>query len=107
MHIATDQMDIKTNKEEPFMLHNDHETGIVIYPCTRNLQGLFNEVSAIFIDGTFKYCPKFFLQIYNNHGLCNGRYLPLVFTLLPENLKTSTVICGMPYDHCVRVGTCN
>ena len=48
-------MKIITNKEEPFMLHNDHRTG--------NLQCLCNEVSDIFIDDTFKCCANFFLQI--------------------------------------------
>ena len=51
MHIAIDQMDIKTNKDEPFMLHNDHEAGTVIFSCTRNLMYLCNEASEIFIDG--------------------------------------------------------
>ena len=34
-------------------------------------------------DGTFKCCAKFFLQMYNIHGLCSGHYVPLVFVLLP------------------------
>ena len=52
VHIAIDMMDIKS-KDEPFRLHNDHEAGIVIFSCTRNLQCLCNEASAIFIDGIF------------------------------------------------------
>ena len=47
---------------------------------------LCSEVSDVFIDGTFKCCAKFFLQMYNIHGLCSGHgrhYVPLVFMLLP------------------------
>ena len=47
---------------------------------------LCNEVSDVFIDGTFKCCAKFFLHMYNIHGLCNGHvghYVPLVFMFLP------------------------
>ena len=40
---------------------------------------LSDEVSDVFIDGTFK-C---FLLMYNIHGLCNGHYGPIVFMLLP------------------------
>ena len=40
VHIAIVQMDIKTNKDESFMLHNDHEAGIVIVSCIRHLQCL-------------------------------------------------------------------
>jgi hypothetical protein len=84
VHDAIDKMDIKTNKEEPFVLHNDRETGIIIFSCTSNLRCLCNEVQEIFIDGSFKCCSKYFLQIYNIHGLKNEHYVPLVFTLLSE-----------------------
>jgi hypothetical protein len=39
-------------------------------------------VKEIFIDGTFKCCPKFFEQLYTIHGYSNGHYIPLVFALL-------------------------
>jgi hypothetical protein len=65
---------------------NDAESGIVIFSCNTNLKCLCNEMCDIFIDGTFKYCPKFFFQLYSIHGCKNGNYIPLVFALLP--LKT-------------------
>jgi hypothetical protein len=37
----------------------------------------------IFIDGTFKYCPKYFYQLYSFHGCKNGNDIALVFALLP------------------------
>jgi hypothetical protein len=36
----------------------------------------------MFIEGTFKCCPKFFEQLYTIHGYSNGHYIPLVFALL-------------------------
>ena len=73
---------ISKHKDEPFVLHNDRETGIIIFSCTSNLRCLCNEVQEIFIDGTFKCCSKYLLQMYNIHGLKNGHYVSLVFTLL-------------------------
>ncbi|KAF0718717.1 MULE domain-containing protein [Aphis craccivora] len=35
------------------------------------------------MDGTFKYCPQFFLQMFTIHGLKNG-HIPLIFYLLPD-----------------------
>ena len=61
VHDAIDK-DIKTNKDESFVLHNDRETGIIIFSCTSNLRCPCNEVQEIFIDGTFKCCSKYFLQ---------------------------------------------
>ncbi len=37
----------------------------------------------IFIDGTFKYCPKYFYQLYSLHGCKNGNAIGLGFALLP------------------------
>jgi uncharacterized protein YlaI len=50
-----------------------------------NLQtkDLKNVAFFLFVDGTFKYCTKFFHQLYTIHGCKNGHYVPLVFALLP------------------------
>ena len=57
------------------------------YPC------LCNEISDVLIDDTFKCCAKFFLEIYNIHGLCNGHYVSLVFMLLSG--KSEIIYCSM------------
>lgn len=36
-------------------------------------------MKTIYVDGTFKYCPKLFYQLFTIHGLSNGYYIPLVF----------------------------
>jgi hypothetical protein len=61
----------KTNKDESFVLHNDRETGIIIFSCTSNLRCPCNEVQEIFIDGTFKCCSKYFLQNVQYSCLAN------------------------------------
>ena len=45
------------------------------------------------IDGTFKYCPTFFMQLYTIHGMVNG-YMPLVYCLLPNKTKDTYGKCG-------------
>ena len=32
-------------------------------------------LDGILKDGTFKYCPTFFMQLYTKHGTVNGNYL--------------------------------
>ena len=41
----------------------------------------------ILIDGTFRYCPTFFMQLYTIHGTVNGYYMPLVYCLLPNKTQ--------------------
>ena len=50
---------------------------------TRNYNLNHGFKKRIFIDGTFKYCPKYFYQLYTVHGLRNGHFIPLVYALLP------------------------
>jgi hypothetical protein len=40
--------------------------------------------AEIFGDGTFKYCPRYFYQLYTLLGYKNGHYVPCVFFLLPS-----------------------
>ena len=44
----------------------------------------FTCTEEIFADGTFKWCPKYFQQLYTIHGFKNGHYIPLVFCPLPS-----------------------
>ena len=83
VHHALSAMDTTTYKHEDFLLENNLETGNVIFSCTSNLEFLVNYAEEIFVDGTFNSCPKFFCQLYTIHGLCNGLYIPLVYSLLP------------------------
>ncbi|XP_068238357.1 uncharacterized protein [Palaemon carinicauda] len=82
VHQALESMNTTTSKGEEFVLENNPDTGIVILSCTTNLEFLVTSAEEIFIDGTFKSCPKYFYQLYSIHGLCNGHYIPLVYVLL-------------------------
>ena len=73
VHAALDSMAILTSKDEEFVQVNSIETGIVILSCLSNLKFLVNSVEEIFIDGTFKCCPKYFYQLYTIHGLINKK----------------------------------
>lgn len=48
-----------------------------------------SESNSYYMDGTFKYAPKFFLQLFTIHCERNGHYIPLVFCLLPDKKETT------------------
>lgn len=85
---ALELLDIKTIKKEPFLLIADIINKIVVFSCETNLRVLCNS-PKVYMDGTFKYCCKYFYQLFTIHILQNGHYIPLVFVLLP-NKETRT-----------------
>ena len=72
---------------------NDNVNGLIIFSCLSNIQCLCS-VSEIFMDGTYKCCPKFFSRLYTIHGLKNGHYIPLVYALLSGKSEST-------YRHCI------
>jgi hypothetical protein len=85
-HACLENLAVKTNKDENFLAYNDSDAGMIIFTCNTNLQSLC-DVDDIFIDGTFKCCPKHFHNLYSIHGCKNGNYVPLLFALLPSKEK--------------------
>jgi len=81
VHEVLNSLEIKTYDDEQFLMVNDSNQNIVMFSCEKNLNTL-NTVNTIYVDGTFKYCPKFFLQLFTICGLSNGHYIPLVYFLL-------------------------
>lgn len=73
----------KTSKGEHFLLINSRENNIIVFTCETNIRTLC-KMNVLYMDGTFSYCTKFFLQLFTIHGLCNGHYVPLVYCLLPN-----------------------
>jgi hypothetical protein len=61
---------LPTSKQENFVIVNDQDSGIVIFSKASNVACLCNDVEDIFIDGTFKCCPRYFYH---------GNYVPLVW----------------------------
>uniref|UniRef100_A0A8D8WDT8 MULE transposase domain-containing protein n=1 Tax=Cacopsylla melanoneura TaxID=428564 RepID=A0A8D8WDT8_9HEMI len=70
-----------------FLLVNDEETKIIMFSTVSNLQ-LLCDSQRVFMDGTFKSCPKFYFQVFTLLGLKNNVYIPLVFLLLPGKTKS-------------------
>jgi len=57
-------------------------TSIIIFSTVTNLKTLC-DTDNIYVDGTFKSCPKFFHQIFTIHGYVNNKvYIPLLFGIL-------------------------
>lgn len=83
-------MTVVTNKNEQFLLKNDVENNLVIFSCETNFKFLCKS-SSVYVDGTFKYCTKFFYQLFTIHGLENEHYIPLVFILLPNKEEKSYI----------------
>lgn len=81
VHEVLDSLEIKTYDNEPFLMVNDHKLNIIMFSCEKNLNTLCS-LKTMYVDGTFKYCTKFFVQLFTIHGLSNGHYIPLVFFLL-------------------------
>ena len=61
------------------MMHvNDPETGIIMFTTEGNIEYICQPDVEIFGDGTFKYCPRYFYQLYTLHGYKNGRYVAIL-----------------------------
>ena len=102
-HAAITKIDTMTSKEENFVIVNDQDSGIVIFSTASNVACLCNDVEDLFIDGTFKCCPRYFYQLYTIHGGKNGNYIPLVFAILPAKTE---ICCQMMWtfitDYCAE-----
>ena len=80
------KIDTMTSKQENFVIMNDQDSGIVIFSTASNAACLCNDVEDLFIDGTFKCCPRYFYQLYTRH--------PNIFIFLDvlQQIQTSTYI---------------
>lgn len=81
VHDALSSIKIVTSKNENFLIENDKENNVAIFSCKTNLDVL-SESETILLDGTFRYCAAFFLQLFTIHCVINNNYIPLVFCLL-------------------------
>lgn len=81
-----------TNKGEQFLFINNIEENIIVFTCESNIRVL-TDMDILYMDGTFSFCAKFFLQFFTIHGLQNGHYVPLVFCLLPSKTTDCYKTC--------------
>ena len=66
-----------------FLMMNDPEKELVCLSTMTNLK-ILCEMPKLYVDGTFKSCPKFFKQIFTIHEYVKGMYVPLVFFSLSD-----------------------
>ena len=100
VHQALNVLNIETKQKENFLLLNNEKENIIIFSCSTNLKFL-TSVDTVYMDGTFDYYTRFFMQMFTIHGFQNGHYVPLIFCLLPNKL-TSTYIFALRsiYEKC-------
>ena len=65
--IISTELQSMMEEAESFLAVNDADNKVIIFTCHRNIE-CFCDVDEIFMDGTFKCCPKFFQQMYTIHG---------------------------------------
>jgi len=90
VHLAINNMEIKTTSEEQFLLVNDDCKNVLIFSCYQNLKFLC-ESETIYCYGTFTYSAKHFNQMFTIHGFKKGHYILVVFCLL-VNKSTNTYV---------------
>jgi hypothetical protein len=69
-------MEFKTIKGEDSLLVNNNEKNLLGFSAVRNSQALYS-LNTIFVDGTFKNCPKLFYQLFTIHGGLNNNYIAI------------------------------
>ena len=77
-------MPISTHKGEDFLMYCEefnNDDGMVIFTTSTNLRTLI-ACDARLMDGTFKSCPRYFIQVYTIFAYAKHTYLPLVYALL-------------------------
>jgi len=63
LHNSLKEKNIKSTQDEKCLLFNDYENNIFVFSTITNLKFL-GQVDTIFVDGTFKSCPKLFTQFF-------------------------------------------
>ena len=86
-------MPLSTHKKEDFLMfceENNTNDGMAIFTTATNLRTLA-ACDTILMDGTFKSCPRFFVQRYTIFAYANYCCVPLVYGLLC-NKEQSTYV---------------
>lgn len=74
MRSYLDTLALETNRNEEFFMSSVSDEDIVIFSCGENLK-FPSRAKEIFVDGTFRSCPKFFYQMFTIHTLSQNVYL--------------------------------
>jgi hypothetical protein len=71
----------RTWSNKKFLCSLDNRWGFALFLTARNCSRLV-ECEEIFVDGTFKCCPKPYYQLVTIHGRYEERVLPMAYCLL-------------------------
>ena len=85
-----DELQVSTLRGEDFCLFDSGALTldrIVAFTTEVNLSFLSNSFVLV-ADGTFRVCPREFLQLYTLHGEINSKIFPLVYILLKTKKET-------------------
>lgn len=97
---------LKTVKDEYFVTVNNQLDYILIFSCDSNLNFMCDS-QTLYVDGTFKYCTKLFLQLFSIHAYRNGVFVPVVFCMLPnKNEDTYTATWEILSEKCLSLNKC-
>lgn len=95
---------ITTIKNEPFLFINDSENNIVVFSCDSNIKFMCLQ-DTVYMNGTFDYCTKYFLQLFTIHAFSKGKYVPVAFCLLKDKQKCTYVkLFELLKDKCKMLG---
>ncbi|KAL4126087.1 hypothetical protein QTP88_010316 [Uroleucon formosanum] len=93
LHKSVSEYSLITNLGEKCIYDNDSVNNIITFTCTQNLEQL-KKATTLFVDGTFKSCPKQFYQLFSIFIKVQNSYVPVIFSLLP-NKTTDTYILAL------------
>ena len=78
-----------TLRGENFLAYDsgsDDREIFLVFSTEQNLD-LLESTPQWHADGTFKWCPALFNQLYTVHGVLNGHTIPLIYMLLKRKTK--------------------
>lgn len=77
----------QTMSGAPFLLASEGaEDKIVIFATRDNLE-LLSAADTVYMDGTFRVCPRLFYQVFTLHIFRHGQQFPVVYFLLPRKAR--------------------
>jgi hypothetical protein len=87
-------MSIETSKSEKFLQLNDIDNGVVIFSSYINLKCLC-DVDDVFMDGTFKCCPKYFQQFCT---LQERKLRSVSLYVVARKIRSRISVCFFQFD---------
>lgn len=88
---------------EAFVVPSDRKDMIIF--ATRSKLLALGRCETIYVDGTFKTCPRLFKQLFTIHGLFGRCVVPLVYVLLSDkSAKTYYELLGLLRDAVSEAG---